>query len=385
MGWAHLLLNLTLVLWLLCLVHYAEATRGRGKPITMNAIDRCWRSDRNWAKNRMRLAACSVGFTGKMWGNVKPRVRHYVVTSNVDDPVNPGPGTLRDAATRRRGRAWITFSHSMTITLKMPLLVSSFTTIDGRGADVQIAYGSCLTLSEVNNVIIHGLRIHHCVKTRPGPILGSRGQVIGRYERIDGDAIAVVASSKIWIDHNTLSRCQDGLLDVTRESTAITVSNNWFRDHEKVMLLGHDDGFAGDRNMRVTIAFNHFGPNCDQRMPRIRHGYAHLVNNFYDGWTQYAIGGSGNPTIKSEGNFFVAPANSPSKAVIWQAYGGGSKWNWKSRMDVFQNGAYFTQAGNGRVRPRYTKEQFFAAQGGRRVRALTRSSGALRCVQGRRC
>jgi pectate lyase len=60
----------------------------------------------------------------------------------------------------------------------------------------------------------------------------------------------------------------DGLLDVTRGSTAVTISNNWFRDHDKVMLLGHDDGYVRDRNMRVTLAFNRFGPNCKQRMPR---------------------------------------------------------------------------------------------------------------------
>lgn len=85
---------------------------------------------------------------------------------------------------------------------------------------------------------------------------------------VDGDAIRLVAAQKVWIDHNLLYRCQDGLLDVTRGSTDVTVSNNWFRDHDKVMLLGHDDSYAEDRNMKVTIVFNRFGPNCNQRMPR---------------------------------------------------------------------------------------------------------------------
>ena len=105
------------------------------------------------------------------------------------------------------------------------------------------------------------------------------------------------------------------------------------------MLIGHNDGFLRDKNMKVTAMYNHFGPNCNQRMPRylidpphsrnsrhkpgqsyiyelmhtsilcrIRFGYAHVVNNLYQGWTQYAIGrgggGSMNPCVKSQANLF---------------------------------------------------------------------------------
>lgn len=40
---------------------------------------------------------------------------------------------------------------------------------------------------------------------------------------------------------------------------------------------------------------------------RIRYGYAHVANNLYLGWTQYAIGGSMSPSVKSEANLFIAP------------------------------------------------------------------------------
>ena len=36
----------------------------------------------------------------------------------------------------------------------------------------------------------------------------------------------------------------------------------------QVMLLGHSDDYAADKNMKVTVAFNHFGPGLTQRMPR---------------------------------------------------------------------------------------------------------------------
>ena len=116
-------------------------------------------------------------------------------------------------------------------------------------------------------MIIHGLRIHHCNAQGPSTVMGPDGKQM-QLGQMDGDAIRLVSASKVWIDHNTLYSCQDGLLDVTRGSTFVTVSNNWFRDQDKVMLLGHDDGFLRDKNMKVTVAFNRFGPNCNQRMPR---------------------------------------------------------------------------------------------------------------------
>ena len=97
--------------------------------------------------------------------------------------------------------------------------------------------------------------------------MGPEGKVIP-VGQVDGDAIRLVTATNVWIDHNTLYDCQDGLIDVTRGSTNVTISNNWFRNQDKVMLLGHDDGYDRDKNMKVTVVYNHFGPNCNQRMPR---------------------------------------------------------------------------------------------------------------------
>jgi len=73
------------------------------------------------------------------------------------------------------------------------------------------------------------------------------------------------------------------------------------------MLLGAHPKDTIDKGMRVTVAFNHFGANLVERMPRCRQGTFHIVNNNYQGWGMYAIGGSENPTIFSEGNRFFAP------------------------------------------------------------------------------
>ncbi|GAB2268783.1 hypothetical protein Dimus_003728 [Dionaea muscipula] len=206
----------------------------------------------------------------------------------------------------------------------------------------------------------------------------------------DGDAIRVVASTKVWIDHNTLFKCADGLIDVTLGSTNITISNNWFRDHDKVMLLGHADDFQADKDMKVTVVFNHFGPNCNQRMPRVRWGYAHIVNNLYQGWENYAIGGSRNPSVKSEANLFIAPKTG-NKEIISRIDNievqlEKKSWNFQSVRDYFENGACFKSSeGQAVIKPAYTNGQTFQVADARALRSLTRSAGALRCRQGWAC
>lgn len=92
---------------------------------------------------------CSVGFAGKMLQNRGRGLVFYTVTDPSDDPVNPRPGTLRFGTTILKGKVWITFQRDMKIKLLQPLIVKSFTTIDGRGVDVQIAYGAGFIINKV--------------------------------------------------------------------------------------------------------------------------------------------------------------------------------------------------------------------------------------------
>ncbi|XP_019709583.1 pectate lyase 1-like [Elaeis guineensis] len=347
----------------------------------MNIIDRCWRRHPNWSANRQRLAMCSVGFAGKMLQNRGREVVSYTVTDPSDDPVNPRPGTLRFGTTILKGKVWITFQKDMNIKLLQPLIVKSFTTIDGRGVDVQIAHGAGFLINKASNVIIHGLQFHHIRAQPAGSVRDPEGNLVDLGG--DGDAIRLLAAQKVWMDHNSLYRCQDGLLDVTRGSTEITISNNWFRDHDKVMLLGHDDSFAEDKNMKVTVVYNRFGPNCNQRMPRVRHGYAHIANNVYEGWREYAIGGSMNPSVLSQGNLFIASGK--RKATRRIPGEGVNSWNWKSVNDAFLNGAFFKAVGVVNGLAPYQKVQSFPVANVRDVTTLTRNAGAIRCSIRSRC
>lgn len=376
---------LVLVIVMLFTPNVSLAKKIKIKGLKMNVIDRCWRWNLDWRRNRLQLATCSVGYAGKMTNNIGRDLVQYVVTDPSDNPINPKPGTLRYGTSMITGKKWITFQRNMRIKLEKPLLISSFTTIDGRGADVDIAGNACLMIYKASNIIIHGIRVHHCRAQPPSTVMGPDSKIIS-LGQVDGDAIRLVTASKVWLDHITLYKCEDGLLDVTRGSTDITISNNWFRDQDKVMLLGHDDGYLRDKNMKVTVMYNHFGPNCNQRMPRVRFGYAHVVNNLYQGWMQYAIGGSMNPSVKSQANLFIAP-KSGNKEVTWRKSSNGQTGSWRfySVSDVFENGASFVQTAAGGAKPHYNHEQVFTVADARTVRSLTKAAGALRCTKRGRC
>lgn len=88
-------------------------------------------------------------------------------------------------------------------------------------------------------------------------------------------------------------------------------------EYMQVLLFGASDSYSDDKIMQVTVAFNHFGKGLIQRMPRVRYGFAHVVNNDYTKWEMYAMGGSQGPTLLSQGNRFFAPDNKNAKEVSY--------------------------------------------------------------------
>ncbi|KAM0845329.1 hypothetical protein ACQ4PT_056459 [Festuca glaucescens] len=351
---------------------------------TGNPIDDCWRCDPDWHNNRQRLADCGIGFGRNAIGGRDGKI-YVVADSGDDDPVTPKKGTLRYAVIQDEP-LWIIFKRDMVITLKQELIMNSFKTIDGRGANVHIANGACLTIQYVTNVIIHGLHIHDCRPTGNAMVRSSPSHY-GWRTMADGDAVSIFGSSHVWVDHCSLSNCADGLVDAIMGSTAITVSNNYFTHHNEVMLLGHSDSYLKDKAMQVTIAFNHFGEGLIQRMPRCRHGYFHVVNNDYTHWEMYAIGGSAEPTINSQGNRYLAPTNPFAKEVtkrVETAQTTWKGWNWRSEGDLLLNGAFFTPSGAG-ASASYSRASSLGAKSSSMVGTITSGAGVLSCHKGSSC
>ncbi|KAJ4769805.1 Pectate lyase [Rhynchospora pubera] len=356
----------------------------KGPCLATNPIDRCWRCRANWASDRKRLATCVKGFASGTTGGAAGRI--YVVTDPTDkDVINPKKGTLRWGVIQKEP-LWITFANDMIIMLSQELMISSNKTIDGRGANVRIAYGAQITIQFAHNVIIHNIHIHD-IKPASGGMVRDSTDHFGIRGESDGDGITIFGSTNVWIDHVSMSNCADGLIDVVQRSTAITISNGHYTRHNDVMLFGASDSYSDDQYMQVTLAFNHFGRGLVQRMPRCRWGFFHVVNNDYTHWLMYAVGGSKNPTIISQGNRYIAPPNLSAKEVTKREYASEGEWKnwvWKSQGDLLRNGANFTQSG-GQNERKYTKEQFFKAKPGTFVTRLTRFSGTLDCQVGKKC
>jgi pectate lyase len=134
------------------------------------------------------------------------------------------------------------------------------------------------------------------------------------------DLISVLNATQVWIDHNSFSdgdrpdkldppvpewaapfnereqkvQHHDGAVDVTLLGTQVTLSYNYFRNHDKTNLLGGTDTAAaysdgtqvvarsGPDKMAVTFHHNRF-ENIVQRQPRVRFGKVHVYNNLYQG------------------------------------------------------------------------------------------------------
>ncbi|KAE8707461.1 putative pectate lyase 18 [Hibiscus syriacus] len=344
---------------------------------TGNPIDDCWRCDPNWEKNRQRLADCAIGFGKNAIGGRDGQIyvvtdssdndveellmnsfktidgrgasvhiaggpcitiqyvtQHFIHGLNIHDCKQGGNAMVRDSPKHYGWRTlsdgdgvsifneplWIIFPHDMTIRLKEELLMNSFKTIDGRGASVHIAGGPCITIQYVTNIIIHGLNIHDC-KQGGNAMVRDSPKHYGWRTLSDGDGVSIFGGSHVWVDHNSLSNCNDGLVDAIHGSTAITISNNYMTHHDKVMLLGHNVDMDIFTWLTMTTP-----------------------------WEMYAIGGSANPTINSQGNRFTAPDARFSKEVTKHEDAPESdwkNWNWRSEGDLMVNGAFFTASGAG--------------------------------------
>lgn len=205
---------------------------------------------RDGAITGSRLIDSIGGYAGsaKTTGGLAGRL--VIVTSNQDyDPEieRPIPGSLRsaiDTVTRSGLPAWIMFAagQKLHIQLRTTLRVPSNVTIDGSCADVSLtAPSSSRTIllyvaSGTTNVIITRLSLS---KTDYAPELSPNNDSA---LRLNGNV------DRIAVLYNDLFECGDGCLDITvsphralPQRSRITVSRNFFHDHDKVMLFGTFD------------------------------------------------------------------------------------------------------------------------------------------------
>ena len=147
------------------------------------------------------------------------------------------------------------------------------------------------------------------------------------------DLIGIDSGKNIWIDHCTFEdtltlgyaangekwQVYDGLCDMKKTATNITVSRCVFKNHDKTMLIGSGDSDgASDPTARKISLIANYWLNCGQRCPMVRNSLCHVLNNVYASdssrvyTSQSSINARAGSTVCAESNWFGNVA-SPSE------------------------------------------------------------------------
>ncbi|MFZ2990979.1 pectinesterase family protein, partial [Ideonella sp.] len=177
---------------------------------------------------------------------------------------------------------------------RVQLRVPSDTTLIGMGRDARLVNGGLL-LEGVRNVIVRNLHFSDAYDHFPAWDPSDNGH--GEWNA-DFDNLSLRGASHVWIDHcsfddgtrpdaaNRIALGQrmqhhDGLLDITKGATFVTVSWNHFRQHDKTALVGGSDSATTDDG-KLKVSFHHnLWEDTRERSPRVRHGQVHAYNNLY--------------------------------------------------------------------------------------------------------
>lgn len=130
-----------------------------------------------------------------------------------------------------------------------------------------------MDIKDANNVIVRNLKIQG-----PGAV------------DVDGvDCITIQNSTRVWCDHLEVYDGQDGNLDIVNGSNYVTITWCKFyytgasQNHQFCNLIGNSTNKISDRDkLKVTMQYNWWTDGVKERMPRVRYGQVHVVNNLYD-------------------------------------------------------------------------------------------------------
>ncbi|KAI8313215.1 hypothetical protein K4K61_008581 [Colletotrichum sp. SAR11_59] len=193
------------------------------------------------------------------------------------------------------GKYVIKVSGRITVTpYGKEIKVSSDKTVIGVGTSGELYQGG-LGLNSAKNVIIRNLKI------------GNTN--LGDGVENDRDGVQADTVSNIWIDHCLFENGGDGLMDLRKDTTYFTVSNNIFRNHDKTFGIGWTDNVTA----RGTINHNWFD-STNQRNPSADNlAQVHLYNNYLYGVTSYGHYARGSSNAKVENVFFENTKNPLTK------------------------------------------------------------------------
>ena len=144
----------------------------------------------------------------------------------------------------------------------------------------------------------------------------------GAYDTDGNDNMTIEECTNVWVDHCEFHDGMDGNLDIKTASDFISVT--WCKfsyekkpiaggpggapDHRYSNLFGSSDGATGDRGkLRITMQYCWWGEGCRERMPRVRFGKVHMVNNYFSSSVaNQGIRAGFEADILAEGNYFIS-------------------------------------------------------------------------------
>ena len=166
----------------------------------------------------------------------------------------------------------------------------------------QPSKGSGIKISGSKNVIVRNISV----------------QGVGAVDEDDEDCLQINHEAKnIWIDHVHVYDGHDGNMDIVNQSDYITVSWSKFtytsksKNHQFSNLFGNSDSKTADANaLKITAHHNWWGDGVKERMPRVRFGQVHVVNNLYtSSAASYCVRAGMKANIRVESNVFIGVKN----------------------------------------------------------------------------
>jgi pectate lyase len=168
--------------------------------------------------------------------------------------------------------------------------VTSNKTLIGVGRSGEIAHGGIFLAAGVHNVVIRNLTIGDTEVASDDP----------DDKDFDYDGIQMDTADHVWIDHNLITKTNDGLIDSRKDTSYLTVSWNVLSDHNKAFGIGWTDNVTA----RMTIHHNWI-KNTNQRNPSVDNvALAHLYNNYLQNVTSYGNLSRGSTKMVLENSYF---------------------------------------------------------------------------------
>jgi len=167
-------------------------------------------------------------------------------------------------------------------------------TIVGMGATAEIVGGGFFIGPGKHNIILRNLTIRDTYV---------EGDWNGKTQDYDG--LQIDAAHHVWVDHCHFLRHGDGLLDIRKGATCITVSWCILSDHNKTFGFGWHDKLEP----RITIHHTWFRDTC-QRNPSMENALnAHLYNNYFQNISNYGVWARGQTHMVLENCYFENVTN----------------------------------------------------------------------------